>query len=292
MRDIFAGTLGGSTVTFVGHPFDTLKVRLQTQPMNPPLYKGLVDCFLKTIKWEGPLGLYKGITSPLTGQVFFRANMFFANAEAQRFLSGYGTRQNTTKDYFIAGAIAWGSGTLWECPIDLVKSQLQVQLTRERTQEGYVKPFNTMSGCAKALVKQNGITGIYQGFMPHLLRNIPAGSLYFGSCEMIRQYYADKNHIPKSQLQIYHNLIGGGVGGFLYWSIFFPIDVIKSSIQTDAINKNERKYKGIVDCASKLYQEGGWRRFYRGYSPCLLRSVPANAVMIGTVAYVTDHLRV
>jgi solute carrier family 25 carnitine/acylcarnitine transporter 20/29 len=52
-RDIFAGTVAGVTVTLVGHPFDTLKVRLQTQPTNPPLYNGLVDCFQKTLKWEG-----------------------------------------------------------------------------------------------------------------------------------------------------------------------------------------------------------------------------------------------
>jgi len=29
---------GGISVTLVGHPFDTLKVRLQTQPMDKPIY--------------------------------------------------------------------------------------------------------------------------------------------------------------------------------------------------------------------------------------------------------------
>ena len=69
---------GGLSVTLVGHPFDTLKVRLQTQPANPPIYRnaksmfvrsvrrsvvldGLVDCFKKTIQWEGLGGLYKVI---------------------------------------------------------------------------------------------------------------------------------------------------------------------------------------------------------------------------------------
>jgi hypothetical protein len=39
--DIFAGTLSGINVTLVGHPFDTLKIRLQTQPTNNPIYSGL-----------------------------------------------------------------------------------------------------------------------------------------------------------------------------------------------------------------------------------------------------------
>lgn len=29
---------GGISVTLVGHPFDTLKVRLQTQPVDKPIY--------------------------------------------------------------------------------------------------------------------------------------------------------------------------------------------------------------------------------------------------------------
>jgi hypothetical protein len=37
-KDVFAGTCGGISVTLVGHPFDTIKVRLQTQPMDKPIY--------------------------------------------------------------------------------------------------------------------------------------------------------------------------------------------------------------------------------------------------------------
>ena len=33
-----AAHAGGISVTLVGHPFDTLKVRLQTQPMDKPIY--------------------------------------------------------------------------------------------------------------------------------------------------------------------------------------------------------------------------------------------------------------
>lgn len=29
---------GGIAVTLVGHPFDTVKVRLQTQPIDKPIY--------------------------------------------------------------------------------------------------------------------------------------------------------------------------------------------------------------------------------------------------------------
>ena len=38
---------------------DTVKVRLQTQSMAKPVYSGAIDCFKKTLKWEGIPGLYK-----------------------------------------------------------------------------------------------------------------------------------------------------------------------------------------------------------------------------------------
>ena len=60
-KNIISGTLGGISICLVGHPFDTLKVRLQTQPVHNPVYKGLADCFFKTLKWEGIGGLYKGV---------------------------------------------------------------------------------------------------------------------------------------------------------------------------------------------------------------------------------------
>jgi solute carrier family 25 (mitochondrial carnitine/acylcarnitine transporter), member 20/29 len=53
--------MAGIAGCLVGHPFDTLKVRLQTQPVDKPVYRGLVDCFVKTLKWEGIGGLYKGV---------------------------------------------------------------------------------------------------------------------------------------------------------------------------------------------------------------------------------------
>ena len=61
IKNSVSGTVAGIAICFVGHPFDTLKVRLQTQPVHNPVYKGLADCFIKTLRWEGIGGLYKGV---------------------------------------------------------------------------------------------------------------------------------------------------------------------------------------------------------------------------------------
>lgn len=59
-----SGGFGGICTVIVGHPFDTIKVRLQTMPIpapgEKPTYSGTWDCAVKTVKREGFRGFYKG----------------------------------------------------------------------------------------------------------------------------------------------------------------------------------------------------------------------------------------
>ncbi|XP_061938363.1 solute carrier family 25 member 35 isoform X5 [Apis cerana] len=61
----FASVIGGSCVAFTIQPFDVLATRLYNQRMDVEgkgtLYNGLLDAFVKIIRTEGLIGLYKGI---------------------------------------------------------------------------------------------------------------------------------------------------------------------------------------------------------------------------------------
>lgn len=114
-----------------------------------------------------------------------------------------------------------------------------------------------------------------------MTRNLPAGAIYFGVFENLKNYWASKNESGvATDLQI---CAAGGAGGFFYWSLFYPVDVIKSAIMTDALDKSKRKYSGFLDAGRQLIAQGGVRRLYAGLVPCLLRSSPANAGMLFTV---------
>eukprot|EP01017_Pseudomicrothorax_dubius_P025841 TRINITY_DN2834_c0_g1_i2.p1 TRINITY_DN2834_c0_g1~~TRINITY_DN2834_c0_g1_i2.p1 ORF type:complete len:117 (-),score=19.51 TRINITY_DN2834_c0_g1_i2:10-360(-) len=70
-------------------------------------------------------------------------------------------------------------------------------------------------------------------------------------------------------------LASGAIAGYLYWFAVFPIDVVKSRIQSDSFTAP--KYQGMLDCFRKSFQEGGYRVFYKGFAICLLRAGPVNA---------------
>ena len=84
------------------------------------------------------------------------------------------------------------------------------------------------------------------------------------------------------------NMFAGSMGGLAYWTITYPIDVVKSSMQSDSPNPAQRKYKGVVDAFTQLYKEGGLTRFTRGYSACVLRALPANAVLLTTATKIKE----
>lgn len=54
--------LSSLTQLKVGHPFDTIKVRLQTSEKSQ--FRGPLHCLGQTVKNEGIRGLYKGATPP------------------------------------------------------------------------------------------------------------------------------------------------------------------------------------------------------------------------------------
>jgi len=67
-RGFVAGIFSGVAKVSVGHPFDTVKVRLQTASRLH--FAGPLDCVQQTLRHEGFRGLYKGATPPLLGWMF------------------------------------------------------------------------------------------------------------------------------------------------------------------------------------------------------------------------------
>lgn len=66
VRSLAAGGFGGVCAVVVGHPFDLVKVRLQTAEAG--VYKGAIDVVKRSVARDGlRRGLYAGVSAPLVG---------------------------------------------------------------------------------------------------------------------------------------------------------------------------------------------------------------------------------
>ena len=62
LRSFGAGGVGGVCAVLVGHPFDLVKVRLQTAEKG--VYSGAIDVVRKTVAREGLVRVWDPIASP------------------------------------------------------------------------------------------------------------------------------------------------------------------------------------------------------------------------------------
>lgn len=279
-KDIASGTIGGIAQVVAGHPLDTVKVRLQNQvevPGQAKQFNGMLDTFRKTVQIEGFRGLYKGATSPLAGAMAHNAGVFFSYGQAKKWLA---SRSHSTEDklsltnYFFAGAMTGAFVSHIEGPIDLLKVKLQAQVGAGQ--------YKGVWDCVTQLMKQRGPQSLYQGYTSVQLRNIPAFATYFEFFEQAKGWVTPAGQQPT----LFGTFLAGGWAGFGFWGIFYPFDVVKTRMQTDATFPADRRYKNTLDCVVKIYTTEGPQTFFKGYFPAVLRAVIVNACIFYAVSAV------
>lgn len=281
VRRFIAGYASGISLVLVGHPFDTIKVRLQTDGGGgvdqPKRFNGVVDCVKQTVRKEGIKGLYKGMAAPLamTGGVncllFGTQYNIVAQLEKMQGLApGTASVTTTMQAAVMSGALIG----LVVTPMEGIKARLQVQYNAEAGAAQYKGPID----CARKVYAKLGWKGIYRGHAAVTLCRMSNYS-YFGAYA----YFIDK--APKTNSdgspvtgfkKTAGSLMAGSMAGVAYWLSCYPMDVIKNKLQA-APDTSPPKYRGIVDVAQQIWRTAGVRGFFVGFSACCLRAMPANA---------------
>ncbi|KAJ0594193.1 putative mitochondrial carrier domain superfamily [Helianthus annuus] len=284
-KDLTAGTIGGAAQLIVGHPFDTIKVKLQSQPVPPPgqlpRYSGAIDAVKQTIAAEGPRGLYKGMGAPLATVAALNAVLFTVRGQMEALLRSEPGAPLTVNQQVVAGAGAGVAVAVLATPTELVKCRLQAQSALAGAVAGgpgatitaAVKYGGPMDVAKHVLRSEGGVRGLFKGLIPTMAREVPGNAAMFGVYEAMKQYFAggtDTSGVDRGSL-----IIAGGIAGGAFWASVYPTDVIKSAIQVD--DYRNPKYSGSIDAFKKILKIEGVGGLYKGFGPAMGRSVPANA---------------
>lgn len=73
---LVTGFLFGATNTLVGHPFDTIKTKMQVQAEFGQQQLKYIDTIKDTYRKEGPIGFYRGCVPPFFGSIVYRSLQF------------------------------------------------------------------------------------------------------------------------------------------------------------------------------------------------------------------------
>ena len=298
-QDIAFGSIAGIAGKVVEYPFDTVKVRLQSQPDHLPLrYSGPLDCFRQSIQQDGFRGLYRGVSAPFAGAAAETACLFFSYRLAQQWLEGLlGYKDEGRKlgmgGLLTAAAISGGVTSLILTPIELVKCRMQVPLqsaidpTLSPHSTGLsTKPLSPLAVIAD-VYRREGLVGFWRGQFGTFLRETGGTAAWFGSYEATTLYLRTQLHsknpnqeagVSSIRLPIHQQMLSGALAGMSYNFFFYPADTIKSKIQTGELNSTGVKptFSGV---GRALWRTHGLRGLYRGCGITVARSAPSSALI-------------
>ncbi|KAK3618609.1 carnitine transporter [Elasticomyces elasticus] len=273
LRDFAAGGVGGIFAVVVGHPFDLVKVRMQTAEKG--VYTGAMDVVRKTVAREGLVrGMYAGVSAPLVGVTPMFAVSFWGYGVGKQLVESFSEvkdGQYSVGQVSAAGFFSAIPMTIITAPFERVKIILQIQ-GQKQLAPGEKPKYSGGMDVVRQLYKQGGIKSVYRGSVMTLARDGPGSAAYFATYETIKRRLTPKDESGKPQkLSLPAVMAAGGAAGVAMWIPVFPVDTIKSRLQSADGNA------GISATIKQLYAKGGLKAFFPGMGPAMARAIPANA---------------
>uniref|UniRef100_A0A6A7G4N0 Mitochondrial glutamate carrier 2 n=2 Tax=Hirondellea gigas TaxID=1518452 RepID=A0A6A7G4N0_9CRUS len=263
MNGGIAGVVGVSCV----FPLDLVKTRLQNQTIGPngeAMYKSMVDCFRKTFRSEGFLGMYRGsgvnilLITPekaikLTANDFFRHKLITKDGKLP------------LTHEMLSGGLAGLCQIVITTPMELLKIQLQDAGRVQGQQAGTgVKAVNvSATAIALKLLKEKGIVGLYRGTTATMFRDVTFSVCYFPLFAHLNSLGPRRND-GSGEAVFWCSLLSGCAAGAFSALIVNPFDVIKTRLQVLTKGVNDASYNGVGDAIVRIFREEGPRAFFKG----------------------------
>eukprot|EP01012_Entosiphon_sulcatum_P023179 TRINITY_DN2815_c0_g1_i1.p1 TRINITY_DN2815_c0_g1~~TRINITY_DN2815_c0_g1_i1.p1 ORF type:complete len:359 (-),score=36.22 TRINITY_DN2815_c0_g1_i1:115-1170(-) len=181
-RFICAASAGFYTQLLI-YPLDLIKTRLTAS--RKAHYRGMAHCLASTIKTEGYRGLYKGLHPSLLGIIPYAGidltiYEYLKNTARRR----AGTTETATAPYipFCCGLVSTTVGSAVCYPLQLIRTRLQVQGMSPHVPQQYTGTLHAL----RTIYTQGGIKALYVGFLPNMIKALPAASITYMVYELMQ----------------------------------------------------------------------------------------------------------
>lgn len=171
---------------------------------------------------------------------------------------------DSLKSHALAGGVAGLLQSFACAPVELVKTRQQLATPGERM------PTGAWAG-ARHIVRNGGFKALFRGQGITIVRDCPSFVIYFTTYEAM----------TRGDLSVMRVFMAGGIAGTISWVLLYPLDVVKSRIQSDLIGK----YSSSWQCFVQSIKTDGWRCLGRGLGPVCIRAFISNGACFTAVAW-------
>lgn len=197
-------------------------------------------------------------------------------------------REPTTVDRFAAGACAGALSRFSTAPIDRVKLLFQIQ--SDGGNFTFQKGFQT----TKNIMKNEGVTALWRGATPAIVRILPYSATTFGTYNiynklLIKAMYneEDLDFTEQQSGTLFTRFTSGALAGTTATVLTYPLDLLhaRSAAFVDGAesSKHLKRFSGSLTESSRvLYRVvttgGGVKALYTGITPTLMGIVPYGGI--------------
>ncbi|KAI0914015.1 mitochondrial folate carrier protein [Ustulina deusta] len=288
--ETIAGLTAGSVATLAVHPLDIVKTRMQIHRSNASASQTLttISVLRRLTRTPHPVAaLYRGLTPNLLGNASSWASFFFFKARAEGAILAIKGRSRggdvaalTPQDYFVASGVAGVFTQVLTNPIWVLKTRM---LSSDR---GAAGAYPSMWAGAAQLLRSEGWRGFYRGLGISLF-GVSHGAVQFAVYDPLKQMYMKRrqklaggtsrsDNRGKQRMTNEATLVISSVSKLVAGTVTYPYQVIRSRLQN--YDAEERFGRGIRGVVRRTWSEEGWRGFYRGIVPGVVRVLPATWV--------------
>uniref|UniRef100_A0A0D6QS24 ADP/ATP translocase n=1 Tax=Araucaria cunninghamii TaxID=56994 RepID=A0A0D6QS24_ARACU len=282
MIDFLMGGVSAAVSKTAAAPIERVKLLIQNQDemlktgrLSEP-YKGISDCFARTIKDEGIIALWRGNTANVI-RYFPTQALNFAFKDYFKSLFNFKKDKDGYWKWFAgnlaSGGAAGASSLLFVYSLDYARTRLANDA--KAAKKGGERQFNGLVDVYRKTLKSDGVAGLYRGFNISCVGIIVYRGLYFGMYDSLKPVVLVgdlQNNFLASFLLGWGITIGAGLASY-------PIDTVRRRMMMTS--GEAVKYKSSMDAFSQILKKEGAKSLFKGAGANILRAVAGAGVLAG-----------
>jgi len=282
-EDFMLGGVAAGISKTVSAPIERVKLLVQNQDemikqgrLATP-YKGVMDCFSRTMADEGLVSFWRGNLANVL-------RYFPAQALNFAFVGTFKKMFNQSKDkdgylmWFLAnmasGGLAGASSLLFVYSLDYARTRLAND-AKSAKKGGGDREFNGLIDVYRKTIASDGIAGLYRGFVVSCVGIVAYRGCYFGFYDSLKPVVLVgdlKGSFMASFLLGWVVTIASGI-------VSYPLDTIRRRMMMTS--GQAVKYKSSIDCGMQIIQKEGVKSLFKGAGANVLRGIAGAGVLSG-----------
>ncbi|KAG1767924.1 mitochondrial carrier domain-containing protein [Suillus occidentalis] len=277
--DFMMGGTAAAISKTAAAPIERIKLLIQNQGamiasgrLDHP-YKGITDCFKRTVSEEGAINLWRGNGTNVLRYFPTQAlNFAFKDSFKQMF----GFKKSEQFGLWVVGNIASGaaagaSSSVFVYSLDYARTRLSAD--GKSSAKGGQRQFSGLIDVYRQTLRSDGIVGLYRGFMPSVVGICVYRGLYFGGYDTIRDTLLAGN--------LRGNFIASFAVGWMCTTgaalAAYPLDTIRRRMMMTSGEKVQ--YRSFIEAGRHIVAKEGVRSLFAGAGANILRGVAGAGVL-------------